>query len=56
MWVPADSHPHGVPKRLVEPVGYAKQGTVASYLDIANSLPDPKEVPTPESVGKACQC
>lgn len=52
MWVPADSHPHGVPKCLVEPGGYAKQGTVASYLDIANSPPAPKEVLTPQSVGK----
>lgn len=44
MWVPADSHPHGVPKHLVEPGGCAKQGTVASHLHIANS-PCPKRCP-----------
>lgn len=38
MWVPADSHPHGVPKCLVEPGSCANQGTVASHLDIATSL------------------
>lgn len=44
MWVPADSHPHGVPKHLVEAGGCAKQGTVASHLNIANS-PCPKRCP-----------
>lgn len=47
MGVAANSHPHGPPKCLVEPGSCAKQGTVASHLNIANSAPAPKDPRTP---------
>lgn len=48
----SNSQPHGPPKCLVEPGSCAKQGTVASHLNIANSALPPKTYILQESAGK----